>query len=257
MTIIQANRVGIARGSRQVLQDVTLTIGAGEFIGVLGPNGAGKTTLLRAILGLEPVSGSLAVLGGPPQRGNPAIGYLPQTRSLNAQHISGYDMLANAATGHRLGLPLINAATRRDVARVLSLVDATELARRPLAALSGGERQRLLLGAALLGAPKLLLLDEPLISLDPSHQAATIELVAHLQRTLGLTVLFSAHDINPLLGAMTRVLYLGGGGAALGEVDAVITTPALTALYKAPIEVVRAGGRIFVISDQADHHAHL
>jgi zinc/manganese transport system ATP-binding protein len=133
-------------------------------------------------------------------------------------------------------------------------VDATELATRPLATLSGGQRQRLLLAAALLGRPKLLLLDEPLISLDPAAQANIIALIHRLHETLGLTVLFAAHDINPLLGAMDRVLYLSNGNAAIGTVDEIITTPMLSRLYNAEIEVIRAAGRIFVVSDTADHH---
>ena len=82
---------------------------------------------------------------------------------------------------------------------------------------SGGERQRLLLAQALLGRPRLLLLDEPLISLDPHHQRSVVGLVRELQKALGIAVLFSAHEINPLLDALDRVLYLGGGQAALGR----------------------------------------
>ena len=115
-------------------------------------------------------------------------------------------------------------------------------ARRPLAEISGGERQRLLLAQALLGRAALLLLDEPLISLDPHHQHEVVELVRRLQRELGITVLFSAHELNPLLGAMDRVLYLGSGHAALGTVDEVITGAVLSRLYGTPIEVVRLEG---------------
>ncbi len=136
----------------------------------------------------------------------------------------------------------------------MAAVDAEALSARPISALSGGQRQRLLLAAALLGRPKLLLLDEPLISLDPAAQAGIIALIRRLQETLGLTVLFAAHDINPLLSTMDRVLYLGGGKAAIGTVDEVITSATLSTLYGAPIEVIRAGGRIFVVSDQSDHH---
>lgn len=90
---------------------------------------------------------------------------------------------------------------------MLDLVGGPTLARRPLSELSGGERQRLLLAQCLLGNPKLLLLDEPLISLDPNHQRGVVELVRNVQRELGITVLFSAHELNPLLNALDRVLY--------------------------------------------------
>ena len=250
MTTIELSAARIAVGGRDILSNVDITIGDGEFIGVLGPNGAGKTTLMRALLGLVPLTGGrLRVLGQPAARGNPAIGYMPQTRSLTAAgRLSGWQFVAAASGGERWGLPRLDAAGQRDVARVLDLVDATGLARRPLAELSGGERQRLLLAQALLGQPRLLLLDEPLISLDPHHQTGVVALVREVQRALGITVLFSAHELNPLLGALDRVLYLGGGHAALGTVDEVITGPVLSRLYGSPIEVVRLGGRVFVLA---------
>jgi zinc/manganese transport system ATP-binding protein len=143
------------------------------------------------------------------------------------------------------------------------MVQAQDLARRPLAEISGGERQRLLLAQALLGRPRLLLLDEPLISLDPHHQRAVVELVRELQRELNIAVLFSAHEINPLLGALDRVLYLGGGQAALGTVDEVITGAVLSKLYGSPIDVVHLNGRVFVMAAGLDaerdahRHAHV
>jgi zinc/manganese transport system ATP-binding protein len=253
--MIELQHVTVTRGAQTVLRDISLNIGDGEFIGVLGPNGAGKTTLFRTILGLQAATGQITVLGGPVKPGNPDIGYMPQTRSqASGANISAFDVLANAASGARFGLPLSTAALRAEVAAALEAVDGAELARRPLAKLSGGQRQRLLLAAALLGRPKLLLLDEPLISLDPAAQAAMIALISKLQKVQGLTVLFAAHDVNPLLGVMDRVLYLSGGKAALGTVDEVITSASLSRLYGSEIEVVRAGGRIFVLSDVADHH---
>ena len=117
-----------------------------------------------------------------------------------------------------------------------------------------------MLAQALIGNPQLLLLDEPLISLDPRHQAEVIGLVKSLQRELRITVLFSAHELNPLLGAIDRVLYLGSGQAALGTVDEVITGPVLSRLYGSEIEVVRLKGRIFVMSGghelEGDGHRH-
>ncbi|GAB7536310.1 ABC transporter ATP-binding protein [Burkholderia sp. 3C] len=252
------DRVTLELGGRTILRDVSLTLDAGEFVGVLGPNGAGKTTLMRAVLGLVPAAqGAISVAGAPVARGNPAIGYMPQIRSaLAGRRVRGYDFVAMAADGHRWGLPSVNRETRADVARVLELVGATALARRPLFELSGGERQRLLLAQCLLGAPKLLLLDEPLISLDPHHQRGVVELVRRVQQELGITVLFSAHELNPLLNALDRVLYLGNGTAALGTVDEVITKPVLSRLYGSPIDVMRVNGRIFVMSGDVEVEKH-
>lgn len=251
------DRVTLDLGGRSVLRDVSFEIGAGQFVGVLGPNGAGKTTLMRAILGLvPPARGTIRVASAPVTRGDPAIGYMPQMRALADKRIRGYDFVAMAAQGYRWGLPLGNRRTREEVAHALALVDGSALAQRTLAELSGGERQRLLLAQCLLGKPRLLLLDEPLISLDPKHQHGVVELVKRVQRDLGITVLFSAHELNPLLGALDQVLYLGRGEAALGTVEEVITGPVLSRLYGAPIDVMRVGGRIFVMSDDSEIERH-
>ncbi len=260
MSAIELTGVTLAFGARPVLADIDLVIGDAEFIGVLGPNGSGKTTLMRAILGLQPPrSGRIRVLDKPVARGNPAVGYMPQTRgTMLHMRLTGWDFVASGMHGHRWGLPLLGRAARDEVAWALERVQAMDLARRPLMETSGGERQRLLLAQALLGRPRLLLLDEPLISLDPHHQHAVVELARTVQRELGIAVLFSAHEINPLLGALDRVLYLGSGHAALGTVDQVITGPVLSRLYGADIDVVRVNGRIFVMAGGHDveHDAH-
>ena len=253
MSAIVLDDVTLRLGGRIVLQRISLEIADGEFVGVLGPNGAGKTTLMRAILGLVPAaSGRITVHGQPARRGNRLIGYMPQLRSDAARHLSGRTVVTAAADGHRWGLPMLDRRARLAVDEALDLVGARALADRPVMELSGGERQRLSLAQSLLGRPRLLLLDEPLISLDPHRQGEVVRLVRHLQRALGLAVLFSAHELNPLLGALDRVLYLGGGKASLGSVDEVVTGPVLSRLYGAPIEVMRLGGRIFVMSGEQD-----
>jgi zinc/manganese transport system ATP-binding protein len=257
---IEFRDVRLALEGRTILGGVSLEIRACEFVGLLGPNGAGKTTLMRAILGLvRPSRGSIHVLGAAAARGNPAVGYMPQIRAAVAtMRLSGWDFVAGVVNGHRLGLPVPGKAGRAEVDRALDLVGARELGRRPLIETSGGERQRLLLAQALIGRPRLLLLDEPLISLDPHHQRGVVELAKSLQAELGISVLFSAHELNPLLGALDRVLYLGRGQAALGTVDEVITGPVLSRLYGSEIDVVRLKGRIFVMSGtrDAEHDEH-
>ncbi|MCQ8278448.1 ATP-binding cassette domain-containing protein [Acetobacteraceae bacterium KSS8] len=235
-------------GGRVVLSGVDLRIPAGAFVGLLGANGAGKTTLMRAILGLlPPRAGSIALFGRRAARGSNLVGYMPQMRAALSVSLSGRALVSAAVNGRRWGTALPVASRRREVDRVLELVGAEALASRPLDELSGGERQRLLLAQCLIGDPRLLLLDEPLNSLDPSRQAELVALVRRLQREHGITVLFSAHELNPLLGALDQVLYLAGGHAALGSVDSVVTSETLSRLYGAPIEVIRSGGRIFVL----------
>jgi zinc/manganese transport system ATP-binding protein len=241
-------------GGRTVLRDVSLAVRPGEFIGVLGPNGSGKTTLMRAVLGLcPPAAGTVRVFGHAPRRGDAAIGYLPQTRTVIPDlRMRGLDFIGSSLDGHRWGLPRHDAAARGAIAEALEAVGARELATRPLSEMSGGERQRLLLAQALIGHPKLLLLDEPLIMLDTRHQEVAIDVVRRICREHGVTVLFSAHELNQLIGAVDRVLYLGHGQAALGAIDEVVTAPVLSRLYGSEIEVVRAAGRIFVMSRGQD-----
>ncbi len=254
MNAVELADVTLSLGGRVILDQVSLSIGPGEFVGVLGPNGAGKTTLMRAILGLvAPDHGRISVFGAPARRGDDAVGYMPQLRGGVANlPLSGWEFVASVVSGQRPGLAVRGRAVADEVARALGLVGASDLAGRRLAAMSGGERQRLLIAQALIGRPRLLLLDEPLISLDPAHAQAVVALVARLCRELGITVLFSAHELTPLLGVIDRVLYLGRGQAALGTLDEVITGPVLSRLYGAPIEVARVHGRIFVMSGGDD-----
>jgi zinc/manganese transport system ATP-binding protein len=262
--VVALDHASIRIGGRMVLADASFSIEPGEFIGVLGPNGAGKTTLMRAILGLLPPSaGSLRVFGREPERGDPAIGYLPQVRTvLPDLRVRGRDFIGSSLHGERWGLPSLSRADRGMIEATLDAVGARELAERPMSAMSGGERQRLLLAQALIGSPKLLLLDEPLISLDAHHQEVAIDVVKKVCRERGITVLFSAHELNQLLGTLDRVLYLGNGRSVLGTVDEVITAPVLSRLYGTEIQVVRAEGHIFVMSrgrdvESSDHlHDH-
>jgi zinc/manganese transport system ATP-binding protein len=254
MNVVELERATLRIGGRSVLTDASFAIRAGEFIGVLGPNGAGKTTLMRAILGLLPPSaGAIRVFGHAPQRGDRTIGYLPQVRTvLPDLRVRGLDFIGSSLHGERWGLPSLSRYDRVMIEETLEAVGARDLARRPLSDMSGGERQRLLLAQSLIGSPKLLLLDEPLISLDARHQEVAIGVVRKICRERGITVLFSAHELNQLLGTLDRVLYLGSGQAVLGTVDEVITAPVLSRLYDTDIQVVRAEGHIFVMSRGRD-----
>jgi zinc/manganese transport system ATP-binding protein len=268
--IIEFDGVRLSVGGRSILADVSLAIKRGEFIGVLGPNGAGKTTLMRAILGLlTPRAGTIRIFGRSPRRGDPDIGYVPQVRTVVPDlRVRGLDFVASSVGGERWGVPSLSRNERRMIEETLATVGARELAKRPLEEMSGGERQRLLLAQALLGDPRLLLLDEPLISLDYRYQEAVVDLVRRFARQRNITVLFSAHELNQLIGVLDRVLYLGNGRAALGTVAEVVNSAVLSQLYGAEIEVVRANGHIFVLSrgrdvegsahthDEGDGHDH-
>jgi zinc/manganese transport system ATP-binding protein len=260
MNAVRFDQVTLAYGGRRVLSGVSFTITQGEFVALLGANGSGKTTILRAILGLvRPQDGTISVLGNTPRRGNPAIGYVPQLRCGSVQtSVSGFDLVAGATGGHRWGWPVASATEKVAAWKALEQVGATDIARRPFDRLSGGERQRILIAQALTGEPKLLLLDEPLISLDAGHQRTIIELAREIGERLGIGVIFCSHDINPLLKAADKVLYVGNSKAAIGPVDEVISGPVLSGLYGTPIHVVHVEGRIFVMAEgiELEGHAH-
>jgi zinc/manganese transport system ATP-binding protein len=254
VSALRFDDVTIQLGRRDILSAASFVVEDREFIGMLGPNGSGKTTLMRAALGLVPVAaGVVSILDKPVTRGNSAIGYMPQARgSVAGSRLTGWDLVASAAIGGRFGLVRLDRATRREIDWALDAVGARDLARRSIGELSGGERQKVLLSQALLGRPRLLLLDEPLISLDPAHQKSVVEIARRICDELKVTVIFSAHELNPLVNAIDRVLYLGSGAAVIGPVDEVVTGPVLSRLYGTQIEVVRVKDRYFVMADDID-----
>jgi zinc/manganese transport system ATP-binding protein len=250
-----------------VWRDITLRVEHGEFAAVLGPNGAGKSALLKVLLGLLPLSaGEARVLGRSPGAGNGRIGYLPQRRTFDAAtRIRGIDVVRLGLDGDRWGVPLPHwlpggARRRQEAARVqevIDLVGAGAYARRPIGQLSGGEQQRLLIAQALVRRPRLLMLDEPLDSLDLPNQSAVAALVQRICVTEGVAVMLVAHDVNPILPYLDRVIYLAGGAAAQGPPEEVITGPTLSRLYGVPIEVLRASdGRMVVVGEPEAPHVH-
>jgi zinc/manganese transport system ATP-binding protein len=251
---LQISDLSLTLGGNQILTGVNAEIQAGEFVGIFGPNGAGKTTLVRAIVGtLRPSAGSIKIFGEPPGKASHAIGYMPQRNSgLEMTALSARSLVEAVCRGELWGVPWSSRETRDEVEHVLQLSGAAPYADRPFAVLSGGERQRVMLAQALLGQPKILVLDEPLASLDPKNQALLIESVAQVKRLTNATVLFVAHDMNPLLHVMDRVLYMAGGGAILGHLDDVVNSESLSRLYGFPIEVVHAGERVFVVSQEGN-----
>ena len=239
---------------------------------MLGPNGAGKSTLLKAILGLLPLSaGHLDVLGAPARRGNARIGYLPQRRSFDVDlRVRGRDIVRLGLDGTRWGVPLPrprglggdgHAASMRRVDEAIELVGATAFAHRPVGELSGGEQQRLLIAQALVSRPAILLLDEPLDSLDLNNQQQISALVGRISREQRVTVLLVAHDVNPILADLDRVIYVASGRSVIGTPDEVINTETLSRLYGVTVEVLRTrDGRLVVVGqtggETPSYHAH-
>jgi zinc/manganese transport system ATP-binding protein len=247
--VITLEKVRIQFGRRVILQDVSMTVQAGEFVVVLGPNGAGKSTLLTLLLGLiKPSAGIVRVLGQPPRRGNAAIGYAPQHRELEADlALRARDVVGFGLDGNHWGPGWLSAKRNEIIDKALAEVNALDFANAPIGQLSGGEQQRLYIAQALLTNPRLLLLDEPLSNLDLNYEQEIVTLVDKVCRTRNVAVLFVTHDINPLLPVVDRVLYMANGHSAIGTTDEVITSDTLTKLYGSPVEVVQALGRVFVV----------
>ena len=260
--VIELAGAGARAGRAQLWSGVNLSLRQGEFLAVLGPNGAGKSTLVKILLGLAPPSGgTVRVLGGSPGRANHLIGYLPQRRSFDSSvRIRGTDIVRLGLDGHRWGVPLPGFGPRRSrrqraarqrVEEVTELVGASAYASRPIGELSGGEQQRLLIAQALVQRPALLLLDEPLDSLDLPNQVAVAALVSRICKQESVAVVMVAHDVNPILPYVDRVLYIAlGGAAASGTPAEVITTRTLTSLFGTPVEVLTASdGRLVVVGE--------
>lgn len=255
------------RGATQLWSGLDLTVAAGEFVAVLGPNGVGKSTLLQVILGMVPLlRGEAAVLGKRPGQANQRIGYLPQRRSFDPSlRVRGRDIVRLGVDGHRWGIPLPAwwpHRSRRQSAHALvqeaiDLVGAAAYADRPIGELSGGEQQRLLIAQALAARPELLLLDEPLESLDLPNQAAIAALIARISRVHRVAVIMVTHDINPVLSVVDTVVYLAPGGSKIGPPHEVITGAVLSELFGTPVEVLNAAdGRLVVVGhpERCDSH---
>jgi zinc/manganese transport system ATP-binding protein len=245
--LLRLEGVGIRLGGRDILRDVSLTIGPGEFTGLIGPNGAGKTTLLRVILGLQPVTGG-SVVRGEVAHGS-GIGYVPQKLAIEPDTpLRVKDVVSLGLDGHKLGIRLPSRARRERVSDMLAAVGAQRYADARVGELSGGEQQRVMIAHAMISGPRLLLLDEPLANLDISSEQGIVSVLARLARAERVAVLLSAHDMNPLMPVMDRIVYVAGGRVAVGSTDEVVQPQVLTRLYGQHVDVIRVHGRILVVA---------
>lgn len=255
--VVRMRGATLAFGPRVLWRDLDLDVLPGELIAVLGANGSGKTSLLRTILGEYRLTrGDATFLGQPLRRGNRHIGYVPQ-RGLSdvGVMLRGRDLVGLGLAGHRWGPGLPSRRRREVIDNLLREVGASEYADAPVGLLSGGEQQRLRVAQALASDPRLLLCDEPFASLDLRRQAEVVDLIDHQRKARGFAVLLVTHDINPVLEVVDRVLYLGNERFRIGTPDDVLRSDVLSDLYDAPVEVVRAGGRILVAgTPEQPHH---
>jgi zinc/manganese transport system ATP-binding protein len=247
--VLALRAASLSFGGRAVWSSLDLDVRDGEFLAVLGANGSGKTTLLRVILGQQPLSsGRVMIAGVPAERGSELIGYVPQERRLAPPTpLRARDLVRLGLDGQRFGPGWPDGGRRRRrVEEILAEVGAAHLADAPVHQLSGGEQQRVRIAQALATNPRLLLCDEPLLSLDLRHQREVVRLIDDRRRQRGTAVLFVTHEINPVLPYVDRVLYLAEGRFRIGTVEDVMTSASLSALYGSPIDVIHTDGRIIV-----------
>jgi zinc/manganese transport system ATP-binding protein len=248
---VQLRDVAVTRGGRTVFDKSTFSIEPGSVVGVIGPNGSGKTTLLKVLLGLLPVAaGSVQVLGRTPRRGDRTIGYVPQNyTATTGEAVRARDLVGLGVAGPRWGSGRLSRAERDRVTGSLAAVSALDLAERRMSALSGGQQQRVAIAQALVDDPALLLLDEPLANLDVRNQREIVMLLSALNQQRAVTILVVAHDLNPLLSALTGAVYLLDGHAHYDALDEVVNSELLSHLYGTSITAVRtAQGDLFTRS---------
>lgn len=254
--ILEVRDAELRFGQRVVWHHLSLDVQPGEFVAVLGPNGTGKTSLLRTLLGQHRLrSGTIRVNGHAPRSGDRDLGYIPQQRGMDRDTpMRGRDLVRLGLDGHRWGWRPLRSADRDRIDELIDAVGARDYADSPVGLLSGGEQQRLRVAQALIGQPRILLCDEPLLSLDLHHQRRVAALIDQMRRSRDTAVVFVTHEINPILPYVDRVLYIAGGHFLVGTPDEVINSTALSELYGSPIDVVRAGGRIVIVGSDSDHH---
>ena len=240
--VLTLSGISVRLGGRAILDDVSLTIGPGEFTGLIGPNGAGKTTLLRVILGLQPTTSGTRTL-------NANVGYVPQKLLIEPDMpLRVRDVVSLGIDGHKLGFSFPSKDRRRKVDDMLAAVGALGYANARVGELSGGEQQRVMIAHALISRPELLLLDEPLANLDISSAQAIVGLLADLSREHKIAVLLSAHDMNPLLPVMDRIVYVAGGRVVAGTPDEVVQSDVLGRLYGHHVDVIHVHNRVLVVA---------
>jgi zinc/manganese transport system ATP-binding protein len=257
--LITAENLAAGYREKTVWRDASFAFGRGEFIAVIGPNGAGKTTLFRMLLGLQqPIRGSVKIFDAPPKRGNPRIGYVPQRHMIDSEtNIESLELVRLGLSGKQWGFNPFSHKERDAAFAALEAVGAAELAHHPLGVLSGGELQRIFLAEALVSNPDILLLDEPLSNLDLKRETDLLHLVNEVVRSRGVTALLIAHNINPLLPHLDKVMYVANGKIATGKPSEVLTSESLTALYGVQVEVLRdPHGNVAIIGVE-EHHGDM
>ncbi|HET9411905.1 MAG TPA: metal ABC transporter ATP-binding protein [Candidatus Saccharimonadales bacterium] len=191
--LIDADNIAVVFNAEPAIEDVSLCVHSGEFIGLIGPNGAGKTTLLKVLLGLQkPTRGTVRMV----KKGG--IGYIPQRTAMqhNQMPISVAEVVALGSNGNVL-----------KAGNALQAVGLQDLAKKRFSELSGGQQQRVFIAKALAHEPSILVLDEPTTGVDEHSQQEFYHILQSLQ-SRGMTIIMVSHDVDTVLSLVTRVVCL-------------------------------------------------
>lgn len=214
MSVFELRSGCVALGGREILHDVSVTVGTGEFVAILGANGSGKTTLVRTLVGLVPLTaGSLQVFGTPVSRFRdwPRLGYVPQRLAVGGGvPATVREVVASGRTGRARRLRRLAAADRAAIEHALEDVGLAHRGSDAVGTLSGGQQQRVLIARALAGEPDVLVLDEPTAGVDADSQDTLAGALGHLAHQGGSVVLV-AHELGPLADLIGRAVVMSGG----------------------------------------------
>jgi zinc/manganese transport system ATP-binding protein len=231
-----------------VFQNLSLQLYPGQFAGLVGPSGAGKSTLLKVILGTVPaLSGTISVSGFQVSDRTPAeVGYVPQIETVDWDFpVTVEQVVAMGLYRESKGLPWLSRSERSRIKALLDQLGIGGYIQRHIKALSGGEQQRVFLARALIGNPKLLILDEPTSGVDLKTQHAILHLLGELNRK-GVTILLTTHDLNAVARHLPWVICFNQTIIAQGDPDEIFTSAILSRTYDSEMSVVRNGDVILV-----------
>ncbi len=246
-TLFEFQHATLGYRGNLLLRDLSLSLAAGDFLGIVGPNGAGKSTLVKTMLGLLALREGR--MGWLPHR--PRIGYVPQREQIDAiwpMRVCDTLRLTLAA----LDRPGLRAKDHSaEISRVMTATGIESLAEHTLNTLSGGEMQRLLLARALIVRPTVLFLDEPTAAMDLFSTGRFLDLIAGLHRDEGLTVILVTHDLQSLAGRADRLGILSNGALHYGSAEDMLTTQRLSEVYGCSVQVEHREGRCHIHADTA------
>ncbi len=249
-----------AYANRVALDNITLDILEGEFVGIIGPNGSGKTTFLKGILGLiYPTRGTLQIFDCACEAlrcyHRARIGYVPQKERTDPNYpITAWEVTMMGRYGV-LGLCHRPAkADREIVGEALNAVGMLDLRDIPFGELSSGQQQRVLISRALAQRPEILLLDEPTTGIDAAAQHMLIDLIANLRQSYRLTILFVTHDINIISPLANTLILLNTHLLGMGPPSAVLREEVLAQVYGKDVLLAERGKQPYVIINDTHHH---